>query len=282
MSKTKNQIMKFTKLIVFTVMVATIFSCSKSDILDTKKEYNSKTTIEAISIQNSYDFTAQAINEFGPKIPGTGIQYRDFDCGDFSWSNSFGQFPNTLTIDFGAGCDINDSVTVSGKITTTFSGFMNHSGDSIVSTYDNFYFNGNKIEGLTKVKNNGKNDLGQRVFVKEIIGGKVLFNSGETSTFNSIRISKYMDNGTPWKLKDDQINISGNFSGVSKEGETFEGTIKNELEAPFSCECIVKGDIDLTINSESGYNLDYGNGECDKVATLTYPDGTQEEITVCK
>jgi len=274
--------MKLTKLMVLFALVSIAFSCNRVDDVNIKKDYNSKTAIEAISIERNFEFTNSIANKYGPKIPGFGIAYRDFDCVEVEASNSFGQFPNTVTIDFGSACQVNDSLVVSGKIITTFSGFMNHSGDSIVTTYDNFFMNGNQIEGTSKVKNNGKNDLGQREFIKEIVDGNIIFENGETAGFNSFKVSKYFNNDTPFKLKDDQLNITGHFEGTTSDGESFQAIIRNELEAPFSCKCVVKGDIDLTVNSEDTYNINYGDGTCDNIATVTFPDGTQEDITVCK
>jgi len=273
----------FVPLVVLLIIIS---SCERKDINKDKDiqavVYNSKTTKEVINAQNTFDLSNNAIENSYKDILKGSFGFRGLDCAEISKTNSFGKFPNTFTIDFGSGCDVNDSLNLSGKISLTFSGWFNHSGDSIVFKYDNFYANSNHIEGEMVKKNLGKDQDGNRSFSKQVKNGKVTLETGEVTSFNSLRYSKYYRNGTPFDFNDDEWGFTGNFDGTTTEGDSFEGVIKNELILPISCGCVVSGELEITYNSEDVYTLDYGNGECDKVGTLHYPDGTSEEIDICK
>jgi len=273
----------------FVPVVALLFIISSCERKDVNKDediqavvYDSKTTKEVINAQNTFELSNSIIENSYKDILKGSFGFRDLDCAEISKTNSFGNFPNTFTIDFGQGCDVNDSLNLSGKISLTFSGWFNHSGDSIVFKYDNFYANGNHIEGEMVKKNLGKDQDGNRTFSKQVKSGKVTLETGEVTSFNSLRYSKYYRNGTQFDFDDDEWGFTGNFDGTTSEGDSFVGVIKNELILPLSCGCIVSGELEITYNSEDVYTLDYGNGECDKVGTLHYPDGTSEEIDICK
>lgn len=278
--------MRNLKVIIPVLFLFIIFSCTKKEIEikdgHQKVIFNPKITEEVINAQNTFDISNSIIEESYDKILKGTIGFRGLDCAEISKSNSFGQFPNTFTLDFGTGCDVNDSLNFSGKILITFSGFFNHSGDSIVFEYNNFYVNGTHLEGVCIKKNLGKDTNGNRTFSKQITNAKVTKENGETTSFNSLKYSKYYRNGTPFNFNDDKFGFTGNFNGVTASGDTYNGIIKIELILPVSCGCIVSGKLEITYNSEDTFELDYGNGDCDKVGTLTYPDGTIEEIDVCK
>ena len=288
MSENQNYInMRKVNFFIPLIALIIISSCTKKDIElnddDSQKlAYNSKMTKEIISAQNTFDLSNSLIENSYKDILKSGFGFRDFDCAEISKTNSFGHFPNTFTIDFGEGCDVNDSLNISGKMILTFSGWFNHSGDSIVFHYENFYVNGKHIEGEFVKKNLGKDQNGNRTFSKQIRNAKVTFENGDVSSFNSLRYSKYYRNNTPFDFEDDELGFTGNFDGITSDGDTYDGIIRNELILPLSCGCVVSGELEITYNSTDVYTLDYGDGDCDKVGTLHYPDGTVEEIEICK
>ncbi len=268
-------------LLISFVSIVSFMSCNKKEeIINEKKEYNSQTIKEIISIQNKFEYSTQLVEQAKDYNKGNHFAFRD-DCPDVSSSNSFGHFPNTITIDFGAGCEVNDSLLVSGKILVTFYGFMNHSGDSLTTEYQNFTVNGNELTGIYVVKNLGKDDEGYRNISKELRNGYITLDSGENASYQFSRTVRYSINNTPFNSDDDELRVSGNFSGDDIDGDSYSGIIKTELVMPVDCGCFVSGEQEITINSEDVYNLNFGDGTCDNTATLTLPDGSTEEIEVC-
>ena len=73
------------------------------------------------------------------------------------------------------------------------------------------------------------------------------------------------------------LTIDGDWT-VKADENTYTVNITNPLELSFSCEYAGKGLMQL---SKNGLKVDvnFGDGTCDDKATLTYPDGTVEEIS---
>lgn len=272
--------------LIFTIAIfLTITSCYKKEFVPTEDntiEYNSNLTKEVIDVQSKFDITNELLDEVSKNIFGNNMELRDFSCAEISHSSSFGHFPNTITIDFGNGCEINDSLTFSGEIIMTFSGFLNHTGDSLVVTYNDFYANNNNLIGTCIRKNMGKDDNGNRVLLEKVIGGKIIKENGDYSTFEKIEYVTIYNNGSFFNFEETKIGVTGDFTGQSFDGITYQGEIITELITPFDCGCTVSGSFDLIVDSEDRYNMNYGDGTCDKVAILTYPDNTTEEVEICK
>ena len=161
------------------------------------------------------------------------------------------------------------------------SGFLNHTGDSIITEYQQFTVNGTQINGIKIVKNLGNDNEGFRNISKKILNASVLYDNGKSSSFSSNMLFRYSTNSTIFNPDDDIFKIRGNCSGEDKEGNTYICIIKNELYLPVDCACIVSGEQEVTINNEDVYNLNYGDGTCDDTALLTYPDSTTEDIKIC-
>ena len=268
-------------LLISFLSIVSFMSCNKKEeIINVKKEYSAQTVKDIISIQNKFEYSSHLVEKAKDYNKGNHFVFRD-DCPDVSASNSFGHFPNTITIDFGAGCEVNDSLLVSGKILVTFYGFMNHSGDSLTTVYQNFSINGNEISGIYVVKNLGKDNEGFRNILKELRNGHIALISGENASYQFSRTVRYSINNTPFNSDDDEFRVTGDFSGVDIHGDGYTGHVKTELVMPVDCGCFVSGEQEITINNEDVYKLNFGDGTCDHTATLTLPDGTTEDIEVC-
>ena len=81
---------------------------------------------------------------------------------------------------------------------------------------------------------------------------------------------------------DDVIEIEGSLTATSGS-DSYKKEIVEPLVRLGTCRFIVKGIVKVTINDMVS-SLDYGDGECDEVATMTNPGGTSVEVdlAVCK
>lgn len=66
---------------------------------------------------------------------------------------------------------------------------------------------------------------------------------------------------------------------LKSEGNTYIVDITDLMEADFGCEHFGKGIMALSKNGLE-VTVDFGDGTCDDVAILTYPDDTEEEISL--
>lgn len=78
---------------------------------------------------------------------------------------------------------------------------------------------------------------------------------------------------TQYIWHDDIFSITGSWTTISDNG-TINSSITSPLIVKMNCHNIVKGTITITKNDKTMV-LDYGNGECDKTATITVNDVTE-------
>lgn len=189
-----------------------------------------------------------------------------------------------VTVDFGAvpcQCINWDNKYRQGKIVATWSGAYRDSGTVITITTQEYYAGYsattmNKFEYLKTVTNMGHNVNGNIHFAIEVPDATILLYSGQTITWQSIRDREWIEGeSTLWPF-DDVYLITGGGSGVDRNGNPFTISITNALKVKF-CPWIVSGIVDITHGSLPTKTLDYGNGDCDDLATITV-DGQSHTI----
>ncbi len=84
---------------------------------------------------------------------GTGSGH--LSCANYTISDSVpGEYPKTLTLDFGAGCSSVDIVIRTGKLIYTFSGPLFTPGTTVSVAFNQYTVNGYGIQGTYAITNN--------------------------------------------------------------------------------------------------------------------------------
>ncbi len=180
-------------------------------------------------------------------------------------------FPRVLTIDFGdTNCLCNDGRYRRGIILVSFTGRYYHQGTIITTTFDEYYVNDNQIEGTKTVTNMGFNDLGNMYWNIVVNGVITLTGDGGTITWNSQRGREWIEGiVTPFNRWDDIYLITGTATGVRANGLSWTRTITNPLRIKLACRFIVSGTVNIQPEGRPLRVLDFGDGACDNVATIT-------------
>jgi hypothetical protein len=187
-----------------------------------------------------------------------------------------GLWPCNVVIDYGTGCEGLNDIVRSGKIILTLSAPRREVGSERTITFENYYVNDAKVEGTKVVKNLGPNNNGNVVFSAVLTGGKVTFADSKTIEREFDREREYIAGYatlTPW---DDKCLITGVAAGKNLNGVTYTATIINPLEWQAACRFLVSGTLGFEIEGVEPFELDYGLGECDALATLTRGDDSKE------
>ncbi len=157
-----------------------------------------------------------------------------------------------ITIDFGAGCTSSNGIARKGKIILSYSGNLIFPGAKVVATFNGYFVNGKKIE-------NGKITWPDNTFV--------------TLASDQIRSVKLGNDGY-------DASITGSASGISRDGVNYNTLVIDPLIVKQSCVAsgvsvpgagklqFQYGGVEVTV--------DYGDGSCDKLVTITYPGGSKE------
>lgn len=182
-----------------------------------------------------------------------------------------------ITIDFGSECTSPNGITRKGKIVLVYSGssFL-FPGSSIVTTFEGYEVNGLKIQGTRTITNAGIDLINSRVTLNvKIENGVVTWpdNSSVTYSSNQIRQVKLGESGY-------EVSATGTATGISRKGFEYTTTVTEPLIILEECGrtgVLVPSSGVMTF-SYLGItaSVHYGEGQCDKVVTITYPGGTKE------
>ena len=187
------------------------------------------------------------------------------------------RFPKTISIDYGTGCTSvvdGDTITRKGSLTMVVTGRYTQEGAIRSISFNNFYINDVKFEGTRIVTTIGLDSQFNFSWTYELKNGKITFPDGTYATRESSMTRTRVSNGTLNRL-DDYLNITGSVQGINTRGEAYFREIVLPLRRNLGCRFFVSGAIENTRN-DNVFTIDYGNGTCDRMATLTKNGETTE------
>lgn len=299
----------FTHLTAIILLSGLFFfiSCSKENSqsgTDAQEEEVSKVSgeadAEAESVFNEFfDDVLGVNNEVG--VSGSGVFFgrpdslvpvaRCFTVTVTHPNNT--PFPAHVVIDFGTvGCPGPDGRVRKGKIIIHYTDRLTVPGAVATTTFDRFFVDAINVEGTHKITNISGTPVPPaniaRKFKVEVINGKLTKPNGDYIEWNSIKtITQIEGLITPDFPRDDVFKIEGSANGKVRRGNLlvrWESTITEPLIRRLTCRWIVRGKIrtvraNLPNNSRWVAVLDFGNGICDNLATLTI-NGITRQITL--
>ena len=287
---------------LFTSLVMIACKKEQSDTLSPAEEeqavnYSTQTETENEVVFNDiFDNVIGVNTEVG--IGGTGIFGRIAANGremnpdslpsctqvSITFLNAPARFPMKIAIDFGAGCIGRDGHKRSGKIITEYTGKLTEPGNSATTRFENFKFDSISVQGTHTITNSTAAGSNQRQFTIDITDAKLIKPNGDYSLWTSHRVNTQIEgNGTPFLPQDDIFKVTGSGHGKVKHGDllyTWRSEITEPLIKKFICRWISKGIVKVrreNANSKWEATLNYGQGDCDFLATLTI-NGTSRPI----
>ena len=141
-------------------------------------------------------------------------------------------------------------------------------GTVITTGFEDFYVNDNHVEGTKVVTNMGPNDEGHPWFTVSVTGVIHKANNGGTLSWNADMEREWIEGYTTWKIRDDVYLFRGEANGIRPNGKTWEREIINDLRKEMNCRYIVSGTVEIRPEGLSTWLLDFGDGECDNIATI--------------
>lgn len=187
-------------------------------------------------------------------------------------------YPKTITIDYGDGIELISGRTIKGQIVIDVSDRPRKEGSTREVSYENFYVDSVHIEGGATRTFAGA-DSSERVFNN--VSNLTLTFPDSTVLERHGERTRTLAEGfeTPFYHADDKILIAGFVDYETSNGTTFSKTITNELVKTGACRFVSEGTVTFTLNGENFAELDYGEGTCDDVATIT-KDGETRQISI--
>jgi hypothetical protein len=195
-------------------------------------------------------------------------------CPTVTFAQPQGTWPNTITIDFGGGCEYptGSGRTHKGKIIIQQSAAILTVGATRTLSFDGYFFNDIGVQGVKTWTNNGQDANGAWSYTKTGADMVLNYPDGTTSSRNYTHTSTLIEGGETPTLLDNVWSVIGSTSGLNRQGNAFSSTIVEPLIKKAICRWISDGTIELTRGDRSA-TLDFGDGACDRFGRLTLENG---------
>ncbi|MFM9839542.1 MAG: hypothetical protein ACKVOQ_14835 [Cyclobacteriaceae bacterium] len=189
----------------------------------------------------------------------------------------------SIVINFGTGCTDNRNVTRKGKIMINYDGVRFFPGSTIITTFDGYFRNGVKVEGVHTLTNVQASALSYFRFTAKIADGKLTFEDGKTITRVQNITREWQRGANPlldkWiVLKDSKAN------GTNKNGKAYTMTVTTDLV--YSRACAISNKVFIPVSGikefivdGKTYKVDFGTGDCDNEVTVSVGNASKT-ITV--
>ncbi len=260
----------FTGLIAFALLF--VVSCQKNDDSNVSASTDAINTTNdaAVSMYAEVQNDLESIDELADNQVENGfnsLEVRESpSCPSITSTAPKGTFPNTVTIDYGAGCTDAKGKYHSGKIIIEQTDSLRHAGAMRTTTFIDFGIDSVRMKKGTVILKNLSTDptTGNRKLSREI-KDMVFTGKNGSITINSSHTRTQLEGGNTINRSDDKWKIEGGSVGSNDNGIKFTTQITEPLIIKGDCPYIVNGWITI-IKKDEETRIDYGNGTCDRFA----------------
>jgi hypothetical protein len=197
-----------------------------------------------------------------------GLPYHIGQCPDVSIDTSENRYPITITLNYGEGTELQNGRVISGIMIVEISGPRLTDGTTRMVTYDGYQIDSLGIEGTLTHTFSGNNETTR---VVTVTGNQQFTMPDGTIIDRTSEKTREWIAGleTPEDFTDDTIEVTGYIDAENSDGTTWSKTILEPLVRIGSCRHFVQGEIRYSRYGEIVAELDFGEGECDNLATIT-------------
>jgi hypothetical protein len=185
-------------------------------------------------------------------------------------------WPKIVTVDFGTGCSGFYDNTRSGRIIIEISGPRLETGTTRTVTFEDYYFNGIRVEGTKVIENAGYNENENLVWTVTLTGGKLTLPDGKTIERSFEHQREWIAGYLTLNIWDDECLITGTATGTTLEGVGYTNTITTALNWKRACFFIVSGVVKIEREGKPEVEINYGTGDCDAKAVVIMGSESRE------
>lgn len=196
------------------------------------------------------------------------VWYEIIECAEVTKDTA----SRTVTIDYGDGCYAAGR-TLKGKVIIEYSNQRFVPGATRKATLVDFYVDDTKVEGVRTLTNTSESTEANPQFTVTLEGGKVTFADATFATRTATKTRTWVRAANPLN---DQWVVTGSASGLRRDGTSYAMEITEQLVHKRSCRRDVwipaQGIKEVSWEGNTAV-MDYGDGTCDNVVTITINGG---------
>ncbi len=266
--KTKQILTK--SLFALTMVGLTLTSCKKDDT-DTSVAQNYSTSENANNDMDAIADQADAGKSFKMETVGGILNDTAVITTTISGDTT------KHCIDFGTGITCKDGKVRKGKIYVERIKQIYEVGMTRTITTDNYYVNGNKVEGK-RVATLTSLSLPTWTITGDVT---ITLTDGNVVTATTSRTRVWTEGSTTlFDFTDDKFSITGTASKTAANGTNVEAEITTALVYSVGCHQFVSGILKITPSGKEARIIDFGTGACDETVTVTV--GTHSKTFTAK
>jgi hypothetical protein len=267
---------------LFFAFCAILISCDKDEPIVSS---DTQSVIDNIYADNSTELIFNVVNDYGVTLMNE--KTPEVDSGvivTITPLYPLDLFPKTMIINYGNGILCSDGHQRKGKIVTVFnnkwcfdSTYTNVNAEVTLNGYycDNIQHIANIEIGISNSVEDGPE------FTLQSSNSKLIFENSESTLWSTERIIKWVSGYlTLTDKSDDVFQISGTTTGISRQEKGYTSTVTEPLQYDNTClfGMLTKGVFEVVPQGLSKRVVDFGNGNCDRTATVTV-DGISFDVT---
>lgn len=258
------------KIAILPLLISSVLvfqSCSDdSEAVGTEQELTQTELQTILEVDDAASAADQALAELFAGSATTGkASSKTNECysAEYSESGFVATFNN---------CVLNDTENVNGTLIVTYE--VGNETAAFTAAYQDFFVGNLKLNGTrsytlsTSMEQNG-------IFFNVTSNISVEFEDGDTITETGTKTFGFIIGKD---LQDSLFSLSGSWT-VTADGNTYVIESNSDLQGNFGCQYFTTGSMDVEKNGLV-ITVDFGDGTCDDKATLTYPNGATQEITL--
>lgn len=257
-------------------------SCSEqekiADQLDTEAE---NLATEELAISSDFEALEATVDE-ALVSQDESIEARKFEEEEAGLGNCAvitNDQPNkTITVDFGDACTGRDGKIRSGQIIITYTGPKYRPGTIITTLLVDYVVDSVRFEGVRTTTNISTDETEPISLNTVLVGGKAIYPDGSEATREFDYTRTWIRASRPSL---DKFSLVGSASGTRRNGSSYTVEILEEVIFQRSCglrgrHIPVSGKKEIQRNDNEALILDYGDGSCDRLATVSRGDESRQ------
>lgn len=184
----------------------------------------------------------------------------------------------TVNIDFGTeGCLVNGNL-IRGEIDMSYTRDPEAMQILINYTLVDFYFNNKSVEATRTILRERSNENGNPQFTHSL-DITVTWPNGLQASRSGEKVREWIEGFGSGTFNDNVFLITGFWNATFVNGNSHNYEVLEPLRREIGCVHFVSGTIEVTRTNFGGI-FDYGNGDCDALATFTFNNGTEIPINL--
>lgn len=285
----------FRTLLVFATLSITIASCKKDKETEEPVDNDTSGAVDNNMAENTSNDIVNIGSQASENSNLTTYKNTDGYLLTCASSVALDTAAKTVTVVFNGTACLDSRIRL-GTLVFNYSASTNGAvyfrdpGFSCTVTSSNYYVDGNKVDIISKTITNtttpvagtdtiDKSTTNETWTVSANI--KITKTNGETITWTCNRTTTllntstvYTNSSTPINWPMARISVSGTASGSRSNGESFSVTATSLVRDFGGCSIsgkhpFISGTLDYTPSGKTKRTIDFGNGTCDNVATVS-------------